>query len=240
MTYNADKLGLVVIIPALNEQATIGTTLQSLQPQREHLEKIVVADGGSTDETPKIARQFGATVVMTAAVGRGNQVAEVLRGCSADVVLVLHADMCVPADTLARLHQQLDALPDCPGGCLGHRFDRAGRLLRLTQWWDRIRARRGMAYGDQAQFFRRAPLETVGGYPDQPIMEDVELSRRLTRLGRTLYLDTPVVVSARRFERLGWPRTLLANLRIRLAYRMFGLSACEALYRRYYHGSKGR
>jgi GT2 family glycosyltransferase len=91
-----------------------------------------------------------------------------------------------------------------------------------------------MSYGDQAQFFRREMLDRQGGFPDQPIMEDVELSRRLRCLGNPVYLDHPALVSARRFTQLGWCRTILANCMLRIVYRMFGWRACETIYRRYY------
>jgi hypothetical protein len=157
-----------------------------------------------------------------------------VRQIYADIILVVHADMILPADALALVRDRLSKSPDCPGGCLGHRFDRPEVLYRVLEWWDRRRALAGMSYGDQAQFFRRDVLESQGGFPDQPIMEDVELSRRLSRLGHPAYLDCPVTVSARRFERLGWWRASLRNLSMRLSYRRHGLQACPSLYRRYY------
>src|SRR5205823_5618203 len=93
---------------------------------------------------------------------------------------------------------------------------------------------RGHAYGDQAQFFRRETLDRAGGFPDQPLLEDVELARRLRTLGRPAYLDRPVTVSARRYERLGWPRVLWANWRLRRLYRRDGEAACWRLYHDYY------
>lgn len=230
----ARTMRLAVIIPTLNEQADLARALDSLSAQQSDFDALIVADGGSTDDTLSVAAAHGATIVAVGRPGRGGQVAAALRGLEHDVVFVAHADMIVPAGALARMRQRLAAAAKCPGGCLGHRFDGAWRSLRWVEWWDRRRARRGMSYGDQGQFFRRAMLEQQGGYPDQPIMEDVELSRRLKRLGRPLYLDCPVVVSARRYRRLGWLRTTLVNFLLRVAYRVGGLRACESLHRRYY------
>ena len=106
--------------------------------------------------------------------------------------------------------------------------------------YDRRRARSGTSYGDQAQFFRRELLQFAGGFPDQPIMEDVELSLRLQSLGKPIYLDLPVTVSARRFVRMNWWRAVWQNLMVRWCYQRRGLAACAELYERYYSGSESR
>ncbi len=113
---------------------------------------------------------------------------------------------------------------------LGSLLDQTQAADRLIEWFDRRRARRGHSYGDQAQFFRRGLLE----FPAQPIMEDVELAARLRTLGEPAYLDCPVTVSTRRFERLGLLRTLWQNWRYRHAYRRGGIAATRAIYERYY------
>lgn len=135
---------------------------------------------------------------------------------------------------LAAIRQVLTARPACPGGCLGHRFDSRRWIYRLIERADRMRAVRGTSYGDQAQFFRREWLTRAGGFPDQPIMEDVELSRRIRALGRPVYLDVDVTVSARRFEERGWRRVLWENWTFRRAYRRRGMAACRDIYERYY------
>lgn len=230
------EMRVAVIIPTLNEVDAIGPLLEAIAAQTRPGDELIVADGGSTDGTLVVAHRLRVRIVISGRKGggRGRQIAVTLMAVEAEVVIVLHADMTIPPDALDRVREHLASHPDCPGGCLGHRFDASGRLLRLTERWDERRARRGMSYGDQAQFFRRELLETVGGFPDQPILEDVELSRRLRRLGRPAYLDCPVVVSARRFRRLGWLRTIIGNFFIRVAYRLFGVRACRALYRVYY------
>jgi rSAM/selenodomain-associated transferase 2 len=235
-------MNLAVLVPTLNEQEQLPGLLDSLARQTVLAERVVVADGGSTDRTSALAAAWGAEVVAVtgAGRGRGGQLAEGLTRITQEVVLIAHADMRLPATAVASVLAWLRDHPDCPGGCLGHRFDRRTLGLRLVEWADAWRARRGLAYGDQAQFFHRDWLARVGGFPDQPLMEDVELSLRLRRLGRPAYLEVPVIVSARRFARLGWARTLWINWRIRRRYRRDGVAAAGELYRYYYQPDERR
>lgn len=232
-------MNLAVVIPTLNEEEQLPGLLESLAQQTVPARRVLVADGGSTDRTRVLAEAAGAEVVLVAGSGRGRggQLAEGLARVGEEIVLIAHADMRLPAEALATITRWLTDHPDCPGGCLGHRFDRRTFGLRLVEWFDARRARRGIAYGDQGQFFRRDWLLRVGGFPDQVLMEDVELSQRLRRLGRPVYLDVPVTVSARRFARLGWARTLWVNWRIRRRYRRAGVAACAELYQLYYQRS---
>jgi rSAM/selenodomain-associated transferase 2 len=230
----ASELRLAVVIPTLNEEATLAKTLSSIGNQREESSLVLVADGGSTDGTQALAEKYGAKVVVSPRRGRGCQIAAAVSQLQQEIVLIVHADMVLPAGALDLVRRWLAEHSACPGGCLGHCFDSPRPFFRMVEWWDRLRAKRGTSYGDQAQFFRRDLLDRHGGFPDQPIMEDVELCRRLRRLGPLAYLDYPVVVSARRFERLGCCQTVLTNLRLRLAYRCGGLRACRRIYRHYY------
>lgn len=225
---------LAVVIPALNEEAGLPGLLASLREQSQPAQCIVLADGGSRDATVSLARQAGAEVIVSQGRGRGGQVAAALAGLSEEVVLVAHADMRLPPLALHGIRQALTDNPSAPGGCLGHRFDQDSFILRLVEWFDRRRAIEGESYGDQAQFFRRERLAAVGGFPEQPLMEDVELSRRLRLLGVPLYLDIPVTVSARRFRQMGFWRVLWSNHTLRRRYRRLGAGACAELYQRYY------
>jgi rSAM/selenodomain-associated transferase 2 len=229
---------LAVVIPTLNEEAALPGLFDSLKRQSAPAERVVVSDGGSADGTAEVARLQGATVLLAPGRGRGGQVAAALSEVSEDVVLVAHADMRLPAEALHAVRTWLADHPDCPGGCLGHRFDRRTPGLRLVEWLDALRARRGESYGDQGQFFRADLLRSVGGFPDQPIMEDIELSRRLRSLGRPAYLGVPVTVSARRFERLGWARVLWSNWLYRRRYQRAGLAACLDIHRSYYRAGQ--
>lgn len=237
MSQSSPPLTIAVLIPTFNEDASLGRTLISVISELTPQARLIVADGGSADHTCRVAGQHGADLIEASRKGRGCQIAEALANIDEDVVLIVHADMVLPEGALARIRQRLVEHPDCPGGCLGHRFAGTRWVYRLVEGWDRWRARRGISYGDQAQFFRRKLLERHGGFPDQPIMEDLELSRRMLTMGAPAYLDCPVVVSPRRFERLGWWRTASTNLVLRLAYRMGGPRVCEMLYRRYNGGA---
>ncbi len=228
------EMRIAVIIPTLNEEAALGRSLDSIVPQLARGDEIIIADGGSTDGTLNLARHHGATIAPASKPGRGTQIAAALRDVDQCVVLIVHADMVVSLGALSAVRQALKETPHCPGGCLGHRFDSDSRWMRLTEWWDERRARRGMSYGDQGQFFRREWLNRQGGFPDQPIMEDLELARRLRRLGSPVYLDYPALVSARRFVRLGWCRTIVFNFILRVIYGTCGLRICESVYRFYY------
>jgi rSAM/selenodomain-associated transferase 2 len=228
------RLSLAVILPVLNEQVHLPITLQSLLAQTEPAERLLVVDGGSQDGTAGVARAFGADVMTESGRGRGGQIAAGNATVGEDVVLVAHADMVYPRNALAVVRRRLGDDPVCPGGCLGHRFASPRWVFRVIEWFDRRRGQRGLSYGDQAQFFRREMLAAVGGFPDQPIMEDVELSHRLRQLGRPAYLDLPVSVSPRRFERCGVLRTVWTNWTFRQRYRRHGLAACRAIYNGYY------
>jgi glycosyltransferase involved in cell wall biosynthesis len=230
---------LAVVIPALNDAVPLETALTSLSAQPMPADRVLVVDGGSWDGTAVAAQSRGARVLVVPDCGRGGQVAAGVAAVVEDVVLVGHADMAFPATALEAIRRRLAADPLCPGGCLGHRFASRKWIYRVIEWLDRRRARRGESYGDQAQFFRRTCLERVDGFPDQPIMEDMELARRLRMLGRPAYLDVPVTVSPRRFERLGWWRAAWANWTFRRTYRRCGPAACQEIYQRYYRIQAG-
>jgi rSAM/selenodomain-associated transferase 2/rSAM/selenodomain-associated transferase 1 len=231
---NAARLSVAVVIPTLNEEAVLADTLDSVSSQADVGVRLIVADGGSTDSTVDVATRFAAEILHAPRRGRGCQIAAAVATLHDDVVLVLHADTRLPPDAIERIRRHLRDHADCPGGCLGHRFDSPRAAYRLVEAMDALRARWGVSYGDQAQFFRRALLARAGGFPVQPIMEDVELSRRLRALGRPAYLNCPVLASPRRLERLGLWQSAAVNFLLRTAYRIGGTAACDRLYRLYY------
>ncbi|MSR54255.1 MAG: glycosyltransferase [Gemmataceae bacterium] len=225
---------IAVVIPVLNEAAHLQRTCSSLLSQTLSPDRLVIVDGGSCDGTTDIARRFTSESLVVPGRGRGGQIAAGTAVCSEDVILVAHADMVFPPNALESVQHFLLRHPACPGGCLGHRFENLGRVYRAIEWWDRRRAMRGHSFGDQGQFFRRDTLEQVGGFPELPLMEDVELSRRLRWLGRPAYLNVPVIVSSRRYEQLGWSSVAWRNWQLRRVFRLEGEAACWRLFQNYY------
>jgi rSAM/selenodomain-associated transferase 2 len=186
-----------IIIPALNEARTIGSTLDAAALVRGRVEVIVV-DGGSADATAEVARGRGARVV-NARRGRGAQMHAGALAARGDVLWFLHADTLAPADAAARIAA---ALTDARavGGNFRLRFDGERRAARFMTWlYPRLR-RLGLAYGDSGLFVRREAYERAGGFKPFPIFEDLDLLRALWKQGRFVQADAILVTSSRRFE----------------------------------------
>src|SRR5690349_10779846 len=109
---------VAVVIPTLNEEASLAAVLSSVRAQTNDSMSIIVADGGSTDGTRRVAEKQGAQVIATSRRGRGCQIAEVLSQVREDIVLILHADMVLPDGSVDQLRHWLAQDPSCPGGCL--------------------------------------------------------------------------------------------------------------------------
>ena len=206
---------LSIIMPVLDEAAGIEAALQALAPLRARGAEVIVADGGSRDDTPELARPL-ADHVINAPRGRAAQMNAGAAGARGDVLLFLHADTRLPdhADRLAR-----DGLVNShrAWGRFDVRFDGGG--LALVAFMMNLRSRTtGIATGDQAMFVTRAAFEAAGGFPPIALMEDVGLSARLKRIGKPLCLHARVTTSARRWRRHGVLRTILLMWKLRLAY----------------------
>ena len=221
---------LSIVIPVLDEATTIVAALDALAPLRARGTEIIVVDGGSGDDTAALARPL-ADFVITSARGRAVQMnagAALARG---DVLLFLHADTRLPDDADRLVLEGLARSKRAWG-----RFDVAidGRhpLLPLVAAAMNRRSRlTGIATGDQAMFVTRDAFDSVGGFPEIALMEDITLARNLKRVSRPLCLSARVTTSGRRWEQRGVLRTILLMWRLRLAY-FFGAKPDE-LARRY-------
>ena len=220
---------LSIVMPALNEAAGIAPLLMALQPLRARGVEIVLADGGSTDGTVQQAAPWVDAVV---APGRGRavQMNAGAAAASADRLLFLHADTRLPPLADVQVVQALAG-----GACWGRfdvRIDGRPPMLRVVAALMNLRSRlSGIATGDQAIFVRRDVFEAVGGFPDQPLMEDIELSCRLLRVSRPACLRARVRTSGRRWEQRGVWRTIALMWRLRWAY--WRGASPHALARRY-------
>jgi rSAM/selenodomain-associated transferase 2/rSAM/selenodomain-associated transferase 1 len=204
-----------VIIPTLNESQTIAQTVTPLlrQPNIE----VIVVDGKSQDNTAAIVRQLGLSV-LTCQEGRGAQInlgASVARG---EYLLFLHADTTLPTDFVDRVRQQL-ARPNVTAGAFSFDVDDRSQVPRLIRWGTNVRSRwLGLPFGDQAIFTRAETFWQVGGAPHWPILDDVELVRRLRRTGKMVIDPAAAVTSARRWRKLGPWRTWWINQLVLAGY----------------------
>ena len=187
-----------VVIPALDEAERLPPLLGTLRREAE-LAEIIVADGGSGDGTPALARALGARLVASER-GRGQQLRAGAGAASGEILLFLHADSVFPAGGLAALCAALDRDPRVLGGNFLAVFDgESGFARRLTRFYAWLR-RFALYYGDSGIFVRRAVYEGLGGFKPMPLMEDYEFVRRLERAGPTIRIDTPpLVTSSRKF-----------------------------------------
>lgn len=220
--------GLDIVIPTLNAAATLPAVLDAVGGGAG----VIVADGGSTDATPAVAAAAGAAVV-AAPRGRGTQLAAGAAAGRAPWLLFVHADTRLGPgwrDAVGRHRARTDSVGRA--GYFRLRFDSPAPLARR---WERAVAWRsrvfGLPYGDQGLLIARAFYDRLGGFRPLPLMEDVDLVRRIGR-GRLVALDADAVTSAARYERDGWllrPARNLACLSLycagvppRLIRRLYG------------------
>jgi rSAM/selenodomain-associated transferase 2 len=209
-------MNLSIIIPVLDEAAGIEAALTALAPYRTRGCELIVVDGGSRDGTPVLASPL-ADRVLTAPRGRAAQMnagAAVARG---NVLLFLHADTKLPANADALLRDGL-AHSGRIWGRFDVRFDHDG-IMPLIAAMMNLRSRlTGITTGDQAIFVTRTAFDAIGGFPAQPLMEDIALSSRIRRISRPANIRACVTTSARRWQKQGVLRTVFLMWRLRLAY----------------------
>lgn len=206
-----------IIVPVLNEAPALPLLLERLLPLLRHGCEVIIADGGSDDGSADIAQCAGFKVVH-APRGRARQMNAGATHATGNALLFLHADTQLPNGAGMLIERALSGDNRSWG-----RFDVciAGRpaMLRIVGRMMNLRSRlTGIATGDQAMFVTRAAFDAVGGFPDQPLMEDIELSKRLRAISHPACLDRCVTTSGRRWETRGVWRTILLMWRLRWQY----------------------
>jgi rSAM/selenodomain-associated transferase 2 len=213
-------MAVAAVAPTLNEAADIAGALQALLAQG--FAPVIVVDGGSDDATLDVARSIPGVLAFAAARGRSSQMNAGAVASDVEALVFVHADTRLPAGALALISQALSD-PEVVGGSFRLAFDRPHPLLAISSWFSRFDSY-WTTFGDQALFVRRSVFEAVGGFPDWPLLEDVELRRRLLIAGRFVKLPAAVTTSARRFAADGVLRRRFANAVI-LALHALGAPA---------------
>ncbi len=197
-----------IIVPALNEEAQLPVTLSHvrLAPGDE----LIVVDGGSTDATASVARQY-TSAVLSSPAGRARQMNEGARQARGEILLFLHADTWLPPQGLEAIRAVMQQT-QVAGGAFRLAFTPSTRALHLIAWGANLRSRYGhLPYGDQALFIRRCVFDALGGYADVPFLEDVKLVRDLRRQGKLALLSERVQTSGRRWLQEGVVYTTVRN-----------------------------
>lgn len=206
-----------IVVPMLNEAQALPRLVEALRALERQGAEVLLVDGASHDGSAGLAAQAGLRV-LSSLRGRARQMNAGAAQATGEVLLFLHADTALPEGALGAIDEALQA----PGMVWG-RFDvviegRHPMLRVVAALMNRRSCWTGMATGDQAMFVTRAAFDAVGGFPDQPLMEDIELSARLRRLARPACIALPVRTSGRRWETRGVWRTILLMWRLRWAY----------------------
>ena len=209
---------LSVIVPMLNEAATIASTLGALRRGAPDAE-IVVVDGGSIDGSVAIAQTLCGTVI-GASRGRAQQMNAGARGSQGEVLVFVHADTIVPSTFAADIASALSD-PAVLGGRFDLKLDSSAIACRIIGAMISLRSRISRTgTGDQAIFVRRDVFDRLGGFPELELCEDLEFARRLKRAGRVACLRACVTTSARRWNRDGVVRTVARMWLVRAMYLM--------------------
>ncbi|GJL56284.1 MAG: glycosyl transferase family 2 [Nitrospirales bacterium] len=211
-----------VIIPTLNEEATLSSTLDSVSQAR--MDEVIIVDGGSQDRTCDIAEAYikahssPRSQLLTASTGRACQMNAGGISAQSDIIMFLHADTHLPQEARQRIEDAMRS-----GKYVGGRFDvqfgtdrgYAWLISRMMNWRSRWS---GIFTGDQAIFVRQTAFRQLNGFSDMPLMEDIEFSSRLKQLGPVISLRAKVTTSFRRWEHHGPLRTILHMWTLRLLY----------------------
>lgn len=206
-----------IVIPVLNdglELARLLGELDELASTANVSPEIIVIDGGSNDDSLKVARSAG-VLVISAARNRGLQLDEGARSATASWLWFVHADTVLNAHSLQYMHELRE-----PGwGRFDIEIKPTSTLLKLVAWFMNERSRvSGICTGDQGIFVHNTLLSDIGGVPRQPLMEDIELSKRLVKHSRPLAPAIKLMTSARRWQRRGTIRTIVAMWYLRWRY----------------------
>lgn len=230
---------LSIIIPVLNEEDRLRDCLESIVLPRDVQAEIVVIDGGSSDDTPLIARSDRRVKLITADRGRGIQIAEGVKHSTGDLIVIIHADTRLTKDGVARLYGFCKNHPHLCGGSVAARFDAPGFRFALITVLNNLRARlTGISFGDQVQFFRRKAIP--GDMPRVKLMEDIEISMLLKERGALAVLPELARSSTRRWRRKSYIYNMFLVLRLTTTYlvrrRLGTLTGDNADFYKAYYG----
>lgn len=217
-----------VIIPTLNEQDNIATTLNYLRSLNSKLELIVV-DAGSSDLTCEHAEKL--STVIHSKTGRGAQMNAGARKASGEILWFIHADCQPHADSVQAINQCMTN-EKIVGGGFEYNLDHPGRHFRIVEFFSNFKNRKlQLLFGDMGIFVRREVFERMGGYSEIPLMEDMDFNKRLQRYGKIKILPQRINTSARRWIEDGY---IVTSIRSWILQTAWALGASPTTLARFY------
>jgi rSAM/selenodomain-associated transferase 2 len=210
-------LRISIIIPCLNEGEGLQRCLLNLQTLRSAGHEVILVDGGSVDQERLTTAESCVDRLVRTSAGRAHQMNSGAQHARGDVYWFLHADSGIAEGMAAAILTAVGTRP--AWGRFDIRLSGSHSLFRIIEWMMNWRSRiSGIATGDQGIFVHYQLFQQIGGFPQQPLMEDIEISRRLKRVVSPICLPGPLVTSSRRWESNGMLRTILLMWFLRLAY----------------------
>jgi rSAM/selenodomain-associated transferase 2 len=206
-----------VIMPVLNEEKALPATLQRLFSQSGDYEVLAI-DGGSSDNTLAVIKADDRIHLHSCNTGRASQMNCGARHAQGEWLLFLHADTLLPENALTAVQQ----LPDTTrAGGFRHRFSGSQWGLRLISWLHNFRCRcTRVFYGDQAMFMRKSLFTELGGFPDEPVLEDLLFSEQIANVTSPIMMDSYVITDSRKFEKAGIWLSLLRVILIQICHEL--------------------
>lgn len=209
-------MSISIIVPTLNEEKTIKNCLEQFLPKLEDLE-IIVVDGGSSDSTKEIVKDYPQIKFIEWKCGRATQMNRGAKEAKGEILLFLHSDTFLP-------HKGWESIWNCIDkgaiwGWFNIRFDDQKLYFQLMEKQINFFTQLSrLPTGDQAIFIRHKTFNDVGGYKDMPLMEDLDLARRLRKISKGKIIRQPVITSARRWQKGDFLKTALLMFRLNLFY----------------------
>jgi rSAM/selenodomain-associated transferase 2 len=218
-----------IVVPVLNESGILRNTLSQLRLSEN--EELIIVDGGSSDDTVSIARDF-TDKVFTAKTGRASVMNFGASKAEGDILLFLHADCFLPGNGFTIIRNTLRD-GSIAAGAFDLGIESSQFRYRIIECVANIRARLTcLMYGDQGMFLRKKVFDQIGGFADVPLMEDIEISKRLKKLGKIVLVKPPVKASPRRWLNEGLLYTTLRDWTIAFFYTFMKVSP-EKLIKHY-------